>query len=337
MTDNGMWPYLWATELDKAKLPTGSVVAFAKASVQAGEYGLTDSLIAGLDRLPLTHAGIVQNADGDEPWIVHSTLAGIRLDRLSHAAREHRHSPAFVFTHADVGESTLQAVVDLAASAASPTAPARPYPFHDLLAAAVLLRLRLHSGFDEHAHRELAALFAALTSDEGGGRMCAAFLAQCFADSGVPLAPPDERTAFEGGIATNFGTGTLLPMETVPALAAGIEALGAAMAERCSSDTEAEAELLHLCTKISSDGETSRDLAEWLITPPSPGELVPATVRLLRDCAVATTPQTPVPSTLASRFTTVNDMLRSPNIQPAGHIIDWADDPAPPTNRERTQ
>jgi len=37
----------------------------------------------------------------------------------------------------------------------------------------------------------------------------------------------------------------------------------------------------------------------------------------------------PFGTTTATRFATVNDLMRSPHLVPLGHVIGWADEPLP--------
>ncbi len=333
-----IWTLLWASEVDLTDLRVGTIVAFTKASMRAGEYGLADALIAGLDRIPLTHAGIVTSA-GAAPELTHSTLAGVRREPLTGAAEPHRHAPIFIFGHASASEETLRAAADEAARRhAKPSGVPLAYPAHDLLVAAVLLRARNGERFDEHAHRRLAALFATILSAHSEGRMCAAFIAEVFDVIGMPVAPPDERTAHDRNLIEAYESMWILPPWAVEVVGVGLAGLATELHSSASdlseTDSASNPELVRVLGELAADRTAADSLARWLIAPVRSIPDIHPAVRTLLDVVVSDESIIPDAGGLPARFTTVNDLLRSPDFTPLGHCIDWWSEPPPIPNDE---
>lgn len=328
-----LWTRLWAHELDPEDLPLGSVIAFVKAPRRAGEYGFVDALIAGLDRCPLTHAGIVTEA-GPHPVLVHSTMAGLRREPLARAVPPHRHGPVFVFAHAVAAESTIHAVVDQAGVRAE-SADGRhdAYPLGDLLLAAVLLRLRLGSRFDEHRHHRLAGLFAQLVDPELSGRMCAAFVSEVFAEVGAPLELPEERSVFTLGLVQGYPAALPVPDWATALVSVGLADIANAAADGAARagglSAGARAETIDVLRGLANDPAEGERLAAWVVSAPVLGEPLPTSIDRLLSVLEDPRSEIPPPDGGLIRFSTVNDLIRSPHLVPLGHVIGWADELVP--------
>jgi hypothetical protein len=326
-----LWTRLWARELDPEEIPVGAIATFVKAPRRDGEYGFVDALIANLDRCPLTHAGIVAEA-GARPTIVHSTLAGLRRDPLARAVPHHRRSPIFLFTHVVASDATTLAAVSQAVErAASADGRRDAYPMGDLLLAAVLLRLRLASRFDEHRHHHLAGLFASIVDPDLSGRMCAAFISEVFAATGAPVAAPQERSALTLGLVHGYPDAAPAPQWAVELVGAGLgdiaeaAAAGAGRAEGLRAETRHE--VVGALRQLADDPSTSQELAAWVVSTPAMGEVFPRTI--VRLLAALDRPDAVHAGAGHTRFATVSDLMRSPDLVPLGHVIGWADEPVP--------
>ena len=322
-----LWTRLWAHELDPADIPAGAIATFVKAPRRAGEYGFIDAFIAGLDRCPLTHAGLITRS-GPTPELVHSTLAGVRREPLAQAAGPHRHGPVFLFAHQQASDRTIDAVVDAAHQHADAADGGRDaYPLGDLLLAAVLLRLRNGSRFDEHAHLRLERLFATVVDPSLSGRMCAAFLCEIFAEVGAPVAPPEERSAFVHGLVAEYRDEPAMPAWAVDFVGAGLVGIAGHAADGAENTPwlgrEARVEVVELLRGLAEGGPEAREVVGWVVGPASPEIPVPSLIsRLLSllaplDAAATGDRSGPI------RFSTVNDLIRSPDLAPLGHVIAW--------------
>jgi len=328
-----LWTRLWARELDPEEIPVGTIATFVKAPRRDGAYGFIDALIAGLDRCPLTHAGIITGA-GPRPMLVHSTLSGLRREPLAGAVAHHRRSPVFLFTHAVASEPTMTAVVDHAVQRVEAADGSRDaYPLGDLLLAAVLLRLRLGSRFDEHRHHHLAALFAALVDPDLTGRMCAAFLSEVFAATGAPLDAPQERSAFTLGLVQGYRGAPTVPTWAVDLVGSGLVDIARAAADGATRadglEEHVRREVADALDELVTDPSTGEEVAAWVMSAPVLGEALPSTIARLLAALDGPEPVHLAAGASALRFSTVNDLVRSPHLVPLGHVIGWADEPVP--------
>lgn len=328
-----MWTRLWARELDPDEIPVGAIATFVKAPRRDGEYGFVDALIAGLDRCPLTHAGLITDS-GPAPTLVHSTMAGLRREPLAQAAPPHRRGPMFLFTHAVASEQTMEAVVEHAVQrVASADGHRDAYPVGDLLLAAVLLRLRLASRFDEHRHHRLAGLFANVVDPDLTGRMCAAFVSEVFAATGAPLDAPHERSAFTLGLVQGYREAVIAPEWATDLVHAGLVDIAEAAANGAARapwlDEAVRSEVVDALRRLATDPPTGQELAAWVVSAPVLGEPVPSTIVRLLAALEGPAPDRPGDPGGPGRFSTVNDLVRSPHLVPLGHVIGWADEPVP--------
>ena len=328
-----LWTRLWGRELDPDEIPVGSIATFVKAPRRDGEYGFVDALIAGLDRCPLTHAGIITDA-GPTPMLVHSTMAGLRREPLARSVPPHRRGPVFLFTHTAASEQTMEAVVAHAKHrVASADRQRDAYPMGDLLLAAVLLRLRLGSRFDEHRHHRLAELFATAVDPELTGRMCAAFVGEVFAAMGAPLEAPQERSAFTLGLVQGYQGATTVPEWATDLVRVGLADIAQAAADgmdRASRlDAAARVGATDALRDLGTNPAPGEELASWVVSAPVLGEPVPSTIGRLLAALEGSGVEGPDDPTPTVRFSTVNDLVRSPHLVPLGHVLGWADEPDP--------
>lgn len=325
------WTRLWATEVEPDEIPPGTIAAFLKAPRRDGEYGMVDALIAGLDRFPLTHAGIIVRP-GSVTEVVHSTLEGLIREPLASSGSPHRHGPLFLFAHAEASAETVAAVVDEAIRRADDADEHRDaYPKADPLLVAFLLRLRNGSRFDEHAHQRLAELFGVAVADPNlSGRMCAAFIAELFAATGATLAPPDERSAFTTGLVDGYPTEPVVPTWTIELIGATLARVAGRVAELADGapglDPETRTEVAATLRDLADDPAIADATAAWIIGASPAGEGDPPVVTRLEEAFGRVRPDRS-DRRGSIRFSTVNDLVRSPHIVPLGHVIGWADEP----------
>lgn len=305
-----LWRQWWARERTPSELTPGEIVCFVKSPSWNGSYGTADAMISALDATPLTHCAIVV-ASGDSPLIAHSTLAGRRIEPLAGAAAEHAFAPALVLAVDGLTAATRQAVADTARQLTSTDQDVNSYPFTDLFLAALLLRLRIDEHFDEHAHAHMTAALAAAV-DDSGGRMCAAFLSDCYAHQGIVIAAPDEATGHTSSTLTaSHGP----PPDAIAALAAQLALPPGDNATRTAITSVAHA--------VAVDPTTTRSFTDWLLGDPHE----PAVIAQLREALSSTVDlRSPAPHP-TRRFTTVGDLTRSSSLQPAGHVPRWWTDP----------
>jgi hypothetical protein len=305
------WTAWWGVERRVDDLSEGEILCFIKSPSWRGEYGAADALISAIDCTPLTHCALVVSSGG-RPEIAHSTLAGRRLEQLGVAAQEHRFAPLFVLRPRHLTERTLEAIAHRAKDLATESGSSSAYPFTDLFAAAVLLRLRMDTDFDEHAHAHAAAEIAAGIAD-GGGRMCAAFLAACFEAEGIGLGPLDEAPP---------RVMSRIDQRTGP-YSGELQLLAAAVAEEHESGGgDLAGSLGTLAAELASSAPAADDFTAWLRDPGSRrpeclAELAAAYGRLMLLSPA------PLPS---ARFMTVGDLARSTSMGPAGFVRYWWSD-----------
>ncbi len=316
----------FGTGLTLAELEAGDVLLYPPAADMKSSYPFLHLLIANLDNTFLTHANLVVEADGAAVKVVDRHTEGMKLrshflDKVAHNMEAPTHPRSIILAMRPPADKRLvRRVVDCAVSA---TESEGGYPLDHAAVSAIYLRAtwiaRRHPDvLDEASLRRLAVALA--PSMPGEDQMCAASVATYFECGGLPLQEGNENRHL--GLGQDLGA-SWLRKQDAPSADSPLT-----LTQRAALAKKTEGGIVAFVAARLQAGDASIDpnlfgADDHAFVEKIGGSEWPDEINFWKGLIEGLKTPVPFPSRKPIPLWTVSDLLRSPSLEPLGHVARW--------------